>query len=141
MGFTPIAFNTLRTNAQALLDAALTEGVYFEPPDAIDFARVVLGSIEVQEEDQLALNNTPQTLLSIPLICTTSVAGQTKDEARQELYTLLGKVQDVIREYPDFNNYPGCMLTGVGDFTIDDDGPVLWSITMNWDIALIIQKT
>lgn len=141
MAFTPVAFNTLRTNAQALLNAALTETVYLEPPDALAFARVVIGGIEVSDEDQLAIGNVPQTLLSMPLILTTSVAGKTKNGAREQLYTLLGKVQDVIRENPDFNNYPGCTLTGVGDFSMDEDGPVLFSVTQNWDIALIIVKS
>lgn len=140
MAFTPTAYATIRTKCFSLLDTALTEGVYYEDPDALDFPRVVVGSVSIAEE-MLAAGNIPRIAMSIPIKVSSSVSGLTRDGARTQCWALLAKVQDVIRENPDLDNTAGVDLAMLGDFDINDDGKIIWSVTQDWLIRQIVAKT
>lgn len=140
MTFSPIDFNTIRTNISTLLDAVLTEAVYLTEPDALSFPRVIVGNVFMSESIR-AQDNFPVSVLDIPLEITSCVAGQTRTAARTECWTTLGKVQDVIRENPTFNSYAGVTLSIVGDLSINEEGYIFWTVTQNWQIHYWVPKT
>jgi len=125
------------------LGSSATVG-YDEPTDKTHYPFVRITGIEKPTEFQLAATNIPEVGIIVPLEITCYRGGattQTQAAMREQAYDLLAQIEEVIRTYPTFDNWVGCILAMNGGFSPQPSGPGFFRLGLDWVMKIVVPKT